>query len=1765
MSTATLLPSPATASPVSAEAVEPTGGAGGTAAFDRVRAALAVYVAKPADGEGWAELLDAMRAASAVIAAFRRQQINAPDVAAARALIVEVSRSGVHDAAVTERDLAAARGFGGQNWPGLLAAMLLTPAWQWREAPPLTAAPDWLWGDYAAWLFATPQRFSAPGQTAAYAGHYLRRAEELVGWLKRNRGAASVRAALAAYAQHASDIPLYFYEGSLRRHAELRAQLYAAVCRRQQDNFEAIARPRAGRRLRIGFINRHFGPQTETFTTLPSFELLDPERFEVVLFTHGKKETPVQSYCRERCSVYRVLPADLGQQLAMLRAAALDVAVFGTNLTGVMNQVGLIALHRVAPLQVVNNSSCITSGFPEIDLYVSGTLTETAESPAQFSERLGLLPGPAHAFNYEAGREAPTGSWTRAMLGLPDDAAVFVSAANYFKIIPEMQHEWARLLAAVPGSYLLVHPFNPNWSSTFPLERFCAEFDAVLAEHGVDRQRLVVSTVRFPSRSDVKELLRVGDVYLDTFPFGGVNSLIDPLEIGIPVVAWEGDSFRSRMGAALLRVIGLDELVARDAESYRALGRRLATSGEERQALRTRIEDRMSRTPIFLDTLAASDAFGALMETAFDELEREGREAFRRNREPLRASTAADASALLVDGEANLKAGRFAEADERAWRLLAADPASPPARQLMGRVRLAQGRAARAVSYFLAAVQHVDGNAPLWHDLAVAFGECQQIPQALQALEACLRINARYLDGWLMLARLARDAGNGELWQDALNAARELAPDDERIAALAVAVPADRQGETANAAATRHILVYTDDPQHGGVAHYNHALLLALARAGHRVSCVQSTSASPLVQEQREAGVRHLWLDYATDREFGRTVQDKSHAEWIFRVERPDLIVFSDCSPVSNLAARDVALALGIPYVAVVGFVGEYLAKNFAGQLARLAGQYAQATDVVAVSQENLDLLRTRFGLAADRGRVIHYGRPARFFSPRDETVRARLRAEAKIPADAVVCFTAARLATVKGFDSQLKAAKRLHGSAAGERVHFVWAGDGDQRAALEREIAQQGLGGVVHLLGQRWDVADWYDAADIFVLPSRMEGMPLAIMEAMAKGLAVVTTAVSGIPEELGDTGRLLPDPATDAVGVVTGLVETVAAWAANPAECRAQGERCRERAMRMFREELMIERTLDVIDHALEAPRVPVPAPEPSAKDDAAAARSAFERGDYREALRLAQAALKADHRSIAALAVLGDVALLKDATMAENIFRQALQIAPHDATLSAGLGEALLGQNKSREAGKVLRAAAAGDPRNLRVLTATARWHEREGRFDEAAVALRLAVPLAPATAAACLGLGHAFKRCGCLPEALGRYRRAVGVETPIAAVDPAAKPVRIALLVQYPQGWTSIRSVWEAFRDDPQFATTIIACPNRPPNQVEGGSNAIYGFLEQQGVLFTRWTDFRFEPGFADVLFIQLPYDITRPTPLHGSELLKLVPRLAYVPYALEIGGGAENINLLTNLPLHQFAWAVFARSARHKAAFARSCASGDAHVVVTGHPKMDALRGLAAARDAELERFIAGRKMVIWNPHYDARPDGSEWGTGYSTFLRWWRFLPGEFGRRQDLAFVIRPHPLFFDTLKQRQLMTAEQVDEFLARCSAAGNVQIDRRSSYLPVFAASAAMMSDASSFVLEYAATGHPLLYLHNPHGPGLNADGAFVRDHCATAQTEAEIAAFLDDLAAGRDEHGDERRAAYRSEFMHLPAEGAGEAIKQAVLARLRTEASELNAASR
>ena len=193
---------------------------------------------------------------------------------------------------------------------------------------------------------------------------------------------------------------------------------------------------------------------------------------------------------------------------------------------------------------------------------------------------------------------------------------------------------------------------------------------------------------------------------------------------------------------------------------------------------------------------------------------------------------------------------------------------------------------------------------------------------------------------------------------------------------------------------------------------------------------------------------------------------------------------------------------------------------------------------------------------------------------------RARVRAELGIGAEPLV-LAVARLVRVKGIDVLVAAAAQC-----GDAIRVVVAGDGPERAQLERASAACGARvqfvGVVD--GTRRDAL--LDAADIFVAPSleledgRTDGAPVAVLEAMHARLAVIATRTGGLPALLGDAGMLVD--ANDAGALARAIRELCL----NPERRRELGQRARLRAA-PHRWECAIER----IESALEARQFPGP----------------------------------------------------------------------------------------------------------------------------------------------------------------------------------------------------------------------------------------------------------------------------------------------------------------------------------------------------------------------------------------------------------------------------------------------------------------------------------------------------------------------------------------------------------------------------------------------
>jgi predicted O-linked N-acetylglucosamine transferase (SPINDLY family)/glycosyltransferase involved in cell wall biosynthesis len=537
--------------------------------------------------------------------------------------------SGIQNESITESEhdfvthvlASVAKGFNEQNAiQYLLVAMLYYRPHQLPLRYDLTQIPSWLLNDYLEFAFKPPLYFQDIGE----ADNYFQYMECWTNYLHENIIAnpeSKLWQDIAAYFTHTANfIPIYFNKENLTNIYTKRADIIKLYLQQFNENFEYDFSERLAERtkIRVGVLASHFAPQTETFAALSVYKHLNRDLFEVILFTLNTSNHRLERCCAGYADALIKLPTNLVSQLETIREADLDILFISTNITAVSHQITLLSLYRLARIQMVDANSPVTTGMPHIDYYLSSKLSEIEENAQQhYTEQLITLDSPPQCFDFATEEQIfVTTAISRESLGIEKTAIVYVSGANYYKIIPEQEVTWAKIIASVPNSVLLLYPFNPNWSSSYPCIAFRKRIITTFAKYDVSKDRLIILEPA-PNRADVKERLKLCDIYLDSCPYSGMTSLIDPFEVGLPTVVMETEPSRSRKGASLLRELQIFDLITNSEESYIELAVDLGIHSELRQQKAEQIKQKMHQNPIFLDSRSHSAQMGELFQELF--------------------------------------------------------------------------------------------------------------------------------------------------------------------------------------------------------------------------------------------------------------------------------------------------------------------------------------------------------------------------------------------------------------------------------------------------------------------------------------------------------------------------------------------------------------------------------------------------------------------------------------------------------------------------------------------------------------------------------------------------------------------------------------------------------------------------------------------------------------------------------------------------------------------------------------------------------------------------------------------------------------------------------------------------------------------------------------------------------------------------------------------------------------------------------------------
>jgi len=374
------------------------------------------------------------------------------------------------------------------------------------------------------------------------------------------------------------------------------------------------------------------------------------------------------------------------------------------------------------------------------------------------------------------------------------------------------------------------------------------------------------------------------------------------------------------------------------------------------------------------------------------------------------------------------------------------------------------------------------------------------------------------------------------------------------------------------------------------------------------------------------------------------------------------------------------------------------------------------------------------------------------------------------------------------------------------------------------------------------------------------------------------------------------------------------------------------------------------------------------------------------------------------------------------------------------------------------------------------------------------------------------------------------------------------IRALFLTQEVSCWASLESLFAAAQDSSDFDTDLVYTPFFHKNFTEQVD--YFDEYQEMGLPITRHNVYDLTAYSPDVVFMVKPYGNV-PEAFQYKHLECVIPRAVYVPYGMEITTDLAKFGF--GFYLHYKAWRHCAYGNVVKE-FARTYGYRDGeNVVVWGHPKADHYRDMEDKRKTipeEWKQIIGDRKTILWSPHHLI--DLNETGTG--TWLIWGEQILELALNTPEIVFIFRPHPLMMGALVNSGSMTQAQADRLRQRIENAENIIWDTHSLYHYAFNAADAIISDGTTFCVEFLYTKKPILLTPR------NMESFYIYEQMLEsyyiANSMDDISRYVKMIRDGEDPLREKRLKLYRDVFF-VPEEGTvGEYIMKQVKRDLETE---------
>ena len=365
------------------------------------------------------------------------------------------------------------------------------------------------------------------------------------------------------------------------------AEIYANDTYPSNNFFGPVNQNPKNKKIRIGYFSGDFREHPVGYLVTELFEMHDKSRFELFAFSVSNR---IESKTRSRIEKSFDEFIDAGsfsneKIVTIARERKIDIAI---DLGGYTknSRPGIFAM-RVAPIQVNFLGYPGTMGANYFDYIISDKNIISKELQQHYSEKIIYLPRCSQPIDQSITLSKKC--YTRESESLPKTGFIFCCFNSSFKITPQIFRLWIRLLSAIDGSVLWFPGFSALAIKN--LRHECVKL-------GENENRLIFSSLE-KYRQDHLAKIKLADIFLDSYPFGGHSTVTDFLKAGIPIVTLRGRSISNQVASSILINLNLSELITSSEKDYELLAIKLAIDPVYLKRIKEKLVSNINSSPLY--------------------------------------------------------------------------------------------------------------------------------------------------------------------------------------------------------------------------------------------------------------------------------------------------------------------------------------------------------------------------------------------------------------------------------------------------------------------------------------------------------------------------------------------------------------------------------------------------------------------------------------------------------------------------------------------------------------------------------------------------------------------------------------------------------------------------------------------------------------------------------------------------------------------------------------------------------------------------------------------------------------------------------------------------------------------------------------------------------------------------------------------------------------------------------------------------------------